>query len=61
MFNWFHLFPILKVFVFGYYSDNVFMKITWLVYIWKYHVDFTLNDNLVGEGAELLGHIVFRS
>lgn len=35
------------------------IKSTWLVYIWKYHVDFTLNDSLVGKGAELLGHLVF--
>ena len=29
------------------------------MYIWKYPVDFTVNDNLVGKGAELLGHLVF--
>ena len=38
---------------------SFFIKSTWMVYIWKYHVDFTLNDNLVGKGAELLGHLVF--
>ena len=35
------------------------LKSTWLMYIWKYPVDFTVNDNLVGKGAELLGHLVF--